>query len=607
MGAGEAFCRCFGLGSGDGPWIGFSLEDYLSLCHPDERPAFERALAGLAGGEPACLSMERRLRRPDGSYAWVLSRAACASGGRILGSDADVQRLKELEYSLREKGRLLRDVIDQAPFFIFARDQAGRFILANRALASFYGRSPEDLIGVELASVHPRAEEARRLREEDAHVIATGESLILPETPFSAPSGERAVVELSLGPFDVPGLPGRAVLGFGQDITDTKRAQRALFEEKERLAVTLRSLGEGVIAAGTDGRVSLMNPMAERITGWDEREAMGRPIGEVFKVRYGHDARPLADPPREIIQERAIVSGAVDCFLERRTGELREITERGAPIISEEGGVLGAVLIFADVSERRAMEREIEKIQKIEQLGLLAGGIAHDFNNILMAVLGNITLAKLNLEESGETSGILAEAEKAIHQAKRLTAQLSLLAKGGAEPQRERVEVRRLMEEACPILFRGAGVPCSLEVDESAGFILADPAQIQQVLQNLILNAREATSQGGAVRVSARGVTLGREDMLPISPGSYVRIDVADSGSGIAPEIAQRIFDPYFTTKSRGSGLGLTVSFSIVKKHGGCISLRSRPGQGAVFSVYLPSAGTAAGAPNSGAPEYGVH
>jgi PAS domain S-box-containing protein len=502
----------------------------------------------------------------------------------------DEKRLEELEASLAEKTRLLRDILDEAPQFIFARDGEGRFILVNRALAAFYGEEPEDVIGHEISEIHKDPEEARRLRDDDAHVISTGESILVPETVFGSPTGKRAIVELSLSPFSVPGLPGKAVLGFGTDITDTRRAQRALFEEKERLLVTLRSLGEGVIATDTEGRISLMNPMAALITGWDEREALGVHIGDVFKVKSGRDARANPEPVREILDERRIVIGAVDSWLERRNGELREITERGAPIVSEEGKVVGAVLIFADVSERRAMEREIEKIRKVEELGLLAGGIAHDFNNILMAVLGNITLAKMGADPESETQAILAEAERAIHQAKRLTAQLSLIAKGGSDLKLERVSVPRLVQESCPILFRGSDADFSIRPSSAPCEALVDASQIQQVLQNLVINAREAAGRGGKVSLAVDEALVSREDMLPVSPGRYVRIDVTDDGEGISADIAQRIFDPYFTTKSRGSGLGLTVSFSIVKRHGGCISLRSRKGEGATFSVYLPAA-----------------
>jgi PAS domain S-box-containing protein len=583
-----------GLGSREEAGYRFGLGEFLGRIHPDDRAGIESGLRALGEGRLTEFQAEYRIKDAQGAYILAFDRGYVFEsdpGGRpvkLVGGLTDISHVRQLEDSLTEKSKLLRDVLDQAPQFVFARDGNGRFILANKSLADFYGREPEELIGADLSSVHPDRRECARLLDDDLHVIATGESLLVPETSMTSPRGKRLTVELSLYPFDVPGLPERAALGFAIDITETKRAQRALFLEKERLAVTLRSLGEGVIATDTDGRVSLMNPMAERITGWDEREALGVHIGQVFKIRYGQDSKPMADPVREIIAERRIVPGTVDSVLEKRSGELREITERGAPIIDEEGAVIGAVLIFVDVSERRAMEREIEKIQKVEQLGILAGGIAHDFNNILMAVLGNITLAKLNVAEGEETHGILSEAERAIHQAKRLTSQLSLVAKGGAEPAKERVGVKRLVGESCPIIFRGSNVECEVEIPEGLPDVLADPTQIAQVLQNLALNAREAMPQGGKVTISARDARLSRDDLLPLSPGDYVRVDVLDRGVGVSHEIAQRIFDPYYTTKSRGSGLGLTVSFSIVKKHGGCITLRSREGEGSTFSVYLP-------------------
>jgi PAS domain S-box-containing protein len=572
----------------------YLLDSYYERVHPEDLALLKAAMGGIKAQGGWKDGIEYRLKDAYGDYVWVLDRVlgsrSSADGGiaAVSGRISDISLRKELEYSRREETHLLREVLDQAPQYIFARDLNGRFILVNRALADFYGKKEEELIGASLLDVHPDRAEAEGFLADDRHVIRTGESLIVPESTFTSRSGKKSIVEISLAPFNVPGLKDCSSLGFGIDITETKRAQRALYEERDRLYVTLRSLGEGVIAADTEGRVSLMNPMAENITGWDEREALGRPIGEIFKVRYGLDSHPLADPVKDILSERRIVSGAADTFIEKRSGELREITERGAPIIDEEGEVSGAVLIFLDVTERRSMEREIEKIQKVESLGLLAGGIAHDFNNILMAVLGNISLAKLNVEEDDENWKILAEAEKAILQAKRLTSQLSLMAKGGAEPRKETMSVRAMLEEACSINLRGSNVRYELDLCPEDIDILADPSLMNQVMQNLVINAKEAMPHGGILGIAVRIVEITRTETLPLSPGSYVRIDVEDSGPGILPEIAQRIFDPYYTTKSRGSGLGLTVSFSVVKKHGGCITVKSRLGEGTVFSVYLP-------------------
>ncbi len=590
--ANQAWCARFDLPCDAD--FNYTLEDYLLRVHPEDLKNLQSIIDAFMQDPGREYGLEYRLKDAEGAYVWVFDRNVSqerAPDGTLLrcvGKITDINQRKELEFSNDEKSRLLRDVLDQSPQYIFARDAQGRFILANKALAQFYGRKPQDLIGMRLEELHPDKSEAKRFLSDDRHVILTGESLLIPETNYTSPSGKRSIIELSLAPFKVPGLKEGASLGFGIDITEMKRVQRALYEEKDRLSVTLRSLGEGVIATDTAGRVVLMNPMAASITGFDEREALGKPIGQVFRIRYGSDSHPLSDPVRDILAERRIVSSSADSYLEKRSGELREISERGAPIIDEEGEVSGAVLIFLDVTERRAMEREIEKIQKVESLGILAGGIAHDFNNILMAVLGNISLAKLNVDESQENYSLLAEAEKAILQAKRLTAQLSLMAKGGADPRKESISVRGFIEEACSINLRGSNVGYVLDIAPDVDLLHADPSQMNQVMQNLVLNAREAMPMGGTVNISARLVSITRAETLPLSPGPYLKIDVQDSGPGMHPEIAQRIFDPYYTTKSRGSGLGLTVSFSVVKKHGGCITVKSRLGEGTVFSVYLP-------------------
>jgi PAS domain S-box-containing protein len=571
----------------------YLLEDYLKRVHPEDHPRVKDFIDRLARSPDSATEIEYRLREGGGEYAWILERIMRQERGpdgvlqSCIGRSADVSVRKELEFSINEKSRLLRQVIDHSPYYVFVRDSKGRFVLLNRAMADFYGKDPEDLIGVELFSVHSDREEAQRLLAEDQHVLRTGETLLLPETVLTASDGRKRVMEISLMPFAVPGLYADAVLGFALDITDMKRAQSALSGEKERLSVTLRSIGEGVIATDISGRVVLMNLMAQNLSGWDEREAAGLEIGKVFRTRRGRDSTDPDDPVGEILKQRKIVAAA-DIFLERRSGEICEISERGAPIIGEDGAVAGAVIAFQDVTERRAMERELEKIQKIEALGILAGGIAHDFNNILMSVLGNISLAKMSMEESDENWAILTDSEKAVLHAKSLTAQLSMMAKGGSEIKKEPLLIEGLLRDACAINLRGTNVSCDFEIEAGLSRISADPAQLNQVIQNLVINARESMPQGGRIRLRARRETIGDGASLPIKAGRYVRLDVTDSGTGIPPELAQRVFDPYFTTKKRGSGLGLTVCFSVIKKHGGTILVDSKPGEGTTFSIYLP-------------------
>lgn len=564
----------------------------------------DRGLGNVLSEGPSEFELDLRYLDREGQVTWVechgwlAERDSEARPARYLGTLSDISRRKELEESISEKNRILREVIDQSPQLISLRDAHGRYVLANERLAQFYGKSAEDIVGSSLEELHARGDERLRLMAEDRHVIETGETLIIPELRLCSPAGRVHSFELTLVPLELAGMRGRLALGFGVDISEQQAAELALHEERDRLSVTLRSLGEGVIATDLHGRITLMNPMACEICGYEEREALGYPVGQVFKLRYGPDAIRLDDPVRDIIERRSVVTRLNDTILERRNGQRLEIVDRGAPIIAENGQVSGAVLVFSDVSERRAMEREVAKIQKIESLGILAGGIAHDFNNILMAVLGNITMAKLNVIGDGqaqapsETEQLLQEAEKAVLQAKRLTAQLSMMAKGGSEPVREAVNVEPILREALNLNLRASLVRGSLECPEKPWKLAADPAQLMQIFQNLVINAREALSDRGAaglIEIKVFQERVEKSHHLPLSPGDYLRIEVRDNGPGMPPEIVQRVFDPYFTTKSRGSGLGLTITFSVVKKHGGYIDLRSRQGEGSVFSVYLPA------------------
>jgi PAS domain S-box-containing protein len=566
-----------------------------SRVHPEDLSRIVFTLRSDSLTTDKSFEYEYRLKDCAGAWHWILDhcwvveRETDGRARKLMGVSMDITKRKELESELERKGRMLREVLDQSPQQIYARDSSGSFFLINRACADFYGTSPENLIGASLASLHPVAAEAKRLLAEELHVIKTGESIEIPELRLTRPNGTVVSLDLTLVPFDVPGLPERVALGFGLDITEKVRAERTLAAERDRLSVTLRSLGEGVISTDTDGRILLMNRGAQAITGWEEREAIGRPVGEVYKIRYGLGTVPVAEPTREIVENRAIVSMSEDAYLECKDGSMREVIDRGEPIIDQDGQVSGAVLVFLDITERRALEREMQRAQRAESIGVLAGGIAHDFNNILMAVLGNISLAKLNVSEEDENWGILSEAEKAVLQAKRLTSQLSLLAKGGAAPARERINLEEALEEACSINLRGSSVNCKRRLAPDLWPIDADLAQIMQVFQNLVVNAKESMPDGGLLAVSAENERIGPGKKAGLPVGNYVRIDVTDQGAGVSPDIAQRIFEPYFSTKKRGSGLGLTVSFAVAKNHGGTITLQSELGKGSTFSLYLPA------------------
>ncbi|MBI4963700.1 MAG: response regulator [Desulfomonile tiedjei] len=241
-----------------------------------------------------------------------------------------------------------------------------------------------------------------------------------------------------------------------------------------------------------------------------------------------------------------------------------------------------------DVSEKKKTQEEIVKSQKIESLGILAGGIAHDFNNLLTGILGNISLAQTYLPPDNKAFDRLEAAVRASKQSQELTQQLLTFSKGGL-PIRKTASITELVRDSVGFVLRGSNVRSAISIPQDLWSVHIDPGQVSQVLNNLFINALQAMPRGGTITVQAENCLVDAESVTHIRPGKYVRIRIKDQGVGIAPENIQKIFDPYFTTKETGSGLGLATAYSIIKKHDGLITVSSEVGVGTVFYIYLPA------------------
>ena len=352
---------------------------------------------------------------------------------------------------------------------------------------------------------------------------------------------------------------------------DRRVAAERLAAEKERLSVTLRSIGEGVLAADAEGRVVLLNPAAERITGWRQEEAAGRPLSEILP---GGAAEPSA--------------ATSDARFVGRDGAERVVERSTAPIVDPAGGEVGRVVVLRDVTLRRRMENDLQRTAKLEALGVLAGGIAHDFNNILTGILGSISVARMMLPSGTPEEEILQEAEKAGTRAVGLARQLLTLSKGGA-PIRVAARIAEIVADSVGFALRGSRTRCVLELPPNLWAGRVDAVQFSQVVQNLVINAAQAMPEGGTVTISARNVEYDGRGDWPLPAGRYVETTVADEGPGIPPETLSRIFDPFFTTKATGSGLGLTTAHSIMARHGGHVAVASTVGRGTTFTLLLPA------------------
>ncbi|MFH1435669.1 MAG: PAS domain S-box protein [Pseudomonadota bacterium] len=365
-------------------------------------------------------------------------------------------------------------------------------------------------------------------------------------------------------------------------------AEEALAAERERLAVTLRSIGDGVIATDTEGRIVLVNKVAEQLTGWSQEEAAGKPLREVFPIINERTRKECENPVDKVVRTGATVGLANHTVLVSRDGTERILKDSGAPIRDRESRIVGVVLVFRDITRERKIEEELTKAEKLESVGVLAGGIAHDFNNILTAILGNIIVARMSGKPGEKAYDLLTEAEKASLRARDLTRQLLTFSKGGA-PIRNPASIKQLVEETAGFSLRGSSARGVVKIPDDLWPVDIDEGQISQVINNLVINADQAMPKGGLVRVSAENVQVGSGHALPLARGKYVKLSIKDEGIGISMENLPLIFDPYFTTKQKGSGLGLAVSYSIVRNHDGHITVESSLGKGTTFQVYIPA------------------
>ncbi len=484
------------------------------------------------------------------------------------------------EAVLRESEARYRELADSITDIFFAMDKDLRYIYWNRASEELTGISAKDAIGKSLCEIFP---DIRGTKVEELYLEA-----------LRTQQPQSFVNEYQLGGkdffFEISVYPSRdGISVFTKDITERKQAEEALAAEKERLAVTLRSIGDGVITTDTEGTIVLINKVAERLTGWTEEEAIGQPLGEVFHIINEKTRQPCENPVEKVLESDGGIVGLTNqTVLVTRDGTERILADSGAPIHDKDSKIVGVVLVFRDVTERRKMEAELLKASKLESIGVLAGGIAHDFNNILMAIMGNVSFARMKLDPEDEIFEPLTAAEKASLRAKDLTRQLLTFARGGT-PVKRTASMAELIKDSADFALRGSNVRCEFSIPNDLWPVEVDEGQMSQVVNNLVINADQAMPKGGTIKIRAENATVGPEQALPLKGGQYVKVSFEDQGIGIPEEHLPKIFDPYFTTKQKGSGLGLATSFSIVRNHEGHITVESELGVGTTFYVYLPA------------------
>jgi len=372
------------------------------------------------------------------------------------------------------------------------------------------------------------------------------------------------------------------------DITSRKKNEEILNREKRELSVTLNSIGEGVISTDNSGKIVFMNGVAQELTGWTYRENSRPDIHVVYDIYDEESEEHRINPYDLVITTEMPVESSRHSILVAQDQSKKIIIDSCSPLKDEEDHIIGTVLVFRDMTERLKMETEIGKIQKLESLGVLAGGIAHDFNNILTAILGNLNLSRMD-DPRIDNNEFILDAEKACLNAQDLTRQLMTFSRGGA-PVKEIARIENIVKEISSFLLRGSSITVDYKIPDDLWAVEVDTGQIGQVFSNIILNARQAMDDNGTIIIEAKNKTISEADMSPLDPGFYITISVKDSGPGILQKDLKQIFDPYFSTRKNGSGLGLTSVYSIIKRHNGHITAESEENKGSLFTLFIPAA-----------------
>lgn len=381
----------------------------------------------------------------------------------------------------------------------------------------------------------------------------------------------------------------RAALLSLVDITDLKTIQRNLITEKEYLAVTLRSIGDGVIATDINGCITLFNNIAEELTEWELEEVMDKNIFDIFKIYREDNLEQCEILIKKLTSQNAVVHNSENILVTKNNSE-RIISLLGTPIKDLNNNTIGTVIVFRDISEKRRKEQELFRAQKLESVGFLAGGIAHDFNNILSAMLTNISFTRMIVDSGFDPLTIktrLSDLEKAVIRAKSLTMQLLTFSKGG-EPIKKTQNIKDMLLSVASFTLSGTNSSCEFNIDNDLYPVEIDEGQISQVINNIVQNAKEAMPSGGIVKITATNFESTDNLEIDLTDDKYIHISIQDFGEGISKKIINNIFDPYFSSKKSGSGLGLAVSHSIIRNHNGFITVESKPSKGSTFHIYLP-------------------
>jgi PAS domain S-box-containing protein len=549
--------------------FGFDVHEYLKAVRKVPRHSRERIRATMG-------------------YHRNLVRIMAENGLRNLELAREVEERRRTEQALLESKATLRAITRSARDAIVMIDDQGRVTFWNAAAEELLGWEASEILGRDLHQIIA----PRRCLDDYflamGRFVRTGQGNAIGRTlqlPAMRRDETEIPVELSLSSVMLDGH--WHAVGIIRDISERRRTEEMLQASEERYRKFASLTSDYVFKCSRVDqepyRIRWMGGAVASITGYSQEEMYER--GCWLSIVHPDDGERIA--ARLMAYEPGMRDTASFRII-TKSGQVRWLKES---CCCERGAVSGELVLYGtsqDITEQEELHAQLLKTQKLESLGVFAGGIAHDFNNLLTGIIANISLAKVFVKPEDRIFARLDDAERAADRARDLTQQLLTFSRGGA-PVKKAASLEQILMDSVSFVLRGSRVRCEFMIPEDIWPVEVDVGQISQVINNLLINADQAMPQGGTVRVRMENLAVGPRDTLPLGEGRYVKCSVEDQGTGIPEELVSRIFDPYFTTKQKGSGLGLATVHSIVKRHGGHIGVESGVGAGTAFHLYLPA------------------
>jgi two-component system cell cycle sensor histidine kinase/response regulator CckA len=576
----------------------FGRSEAAAVDHPlalnDFQETRERVLSGQTFADLELVRETREGSRIDLSMSTVPLRDANGAIAGVLAITADVTERNRAQEAERDTERKYRRIFDYAPMGIYQAQPDGTLTTVNTDLVQMLGYdSVPELLG-------------RNLQRELFVTDGDGEPdlLLQPggardfEMRWRTKNGET--IWVNLNSHRVADESGKTQYfdGFVFDISKRKRAEAELDAERSLIRTMFEQLPVGVLVRGFDNHSGHANETMAKILGLSTAELVTLAPAEIFTSIKAETVDGVAVLPNDGLHEQLLSNRHIEpqeLHITSRAGVKRTVQMTTAPLTRHDGVAFGTVMVVADVTQQYVLEGQLMQSQKMESIGTLAGGVAHDFNNLLTVILGYTEMALRRHATDEKTQTLLGEVQKAGNRASSLTRQLL------AFSRRQRLEMKtiylnEIARDLMNMLQRIIGEDIEVHFKESAFLspVYADPSQVQQVLLNLAVNARDAMPNGGEITITTQNVTIDEQyhrEHPYAAPGDYVQLIVTDNGTGMDEVTRQRIFEPFFTTKEvgRGTGLGLSMVYGIVKQHNGIIEVESGLGSGSSFYIYLPA------------------